>query len=144
MSTEVHELCTPPPRPIPSVHMLHPFVYFPSTGNNDVILLAPPLRFLADDPVFTNISFILSQDGIAQELDETFSITFEGLDVQNDLVFGADVTDVLNVTIVDADGMFNCMFLIISVQILFGWQTPMQTQRNSQYHGYAVMQEDDR
>lgn len=70
-------------------------------------MVAPPLTFLPDEAIFTNISFTFEQDGIALETNETFSVTINGLDLANDLVFGAETTLQLDGTIIDMDGEWN-------------------------------------
>ena len=48
-------------------------------GVNDVNLVTGTLMFFAFQPSIQNISFILNDDGIAQEENETFSIIFSGV-----------------------------------------------------------------
>ena len=74
-------------------------------GGRDVVLLTPSLVFPPEQRLLTNISLQFVTDGVAQELNETFTITFTGEEPM-DLEFGATVIREFTGTIVDVDGEY--------------------------------------
>ena len=73
------------------------------------------MTFLPEQRLLTNISLQFVTDGVAQELNETFTITFTGVETMGmDLEFGATIIPEFTGTIVDVDG------IIVSVVGLSG------------------------
>lgn len=50
-----------------------------STASGDVILLTQNLTFLREQPLLTSVRFSFPIDGVAQENDETFSISHSAI-----------------------------------------------------------------
>ena len=78
------------------------------TGESDVILSPHTLTFLPEQRLLTNISLQFVTDGVARELNETFTITIDLTGVEpGDLDSGATFIPEFTGTIVDVDGMSN-------------------------------------
>lgn len=64
---------------------------------------APPLLFVQEQRFLTDIRIRFLIDGVAGEMDESFTVTFTGLR-PNSLEFGATINQEFVGTILDADG----------------------------------------
>lgn len=68
-----------------------------------MVLLTQQLRLMAATPTITEVSFSFTNDNISQEIDETFSITFTGLN-PSDTEPGSIIIGRLDGVITDIDG----------------------------------------
>ena len=66
------------------------------------------MTFLPEQRLLTNISLEFVTDGVARELNETFTITFTGVEPR-DLEFGATIIPEFTGAIVDVDGRSTCV-----------------------------------
>lgn len=76
---------------------------FVVAGSNDLFLFTRNVVFLSGQPTITNVTFRFTQDRIAQEMNESFTLSFTGLNI-NQFLDGATLIENLSGTIVDADG----------------------------------------
>ena len=72
-------------------------------GLEDISILGSTHVILPPGEVFHPVRFILRLDGVAQEGNETFSLSISNLDLQQITTF----IDTMNGTIVDSDGMWD-------------------------------------
>jgi hypothetical protein len=85
-------------------------LYTSRVGVADVPDFNPPfnspegLIFPGEQGFLTSISFRFDTDGVAQEINETFTITFSGLVEGTDVAIGATIIPEFTGTIVDEDG----------------------------------------
>ena len=78
--------------------------YVLSTGSSDVILQTQNLTFLSEQPLLTSVRFSFPVDGVAQEDDETFTISYSDISPSAAFSIGTlTVMDAFSATIEDAD-----------------------------------------